>query len=203
MTTYLDILGAVLGLFYLYLELKENILMWVAGAIMPVVYTIVLYRAGLYADCCMEFYYFLAAVYGFYSWRRRPKYNATVVNNGKSTPILRISHIPLRTMGILVLMTLVLWAALWAFLQFCTDSSVPMLDALTTALSVTGLWMLSRKYIEQWWVWLVVDAISSSLYVYKGIYARAMLYALYTVIAFYGFHAWRRKMKSRLQNVTD
>lgn len=187
---WMDVLGTTLGLLYLYLELKENILMWITGAIMPVIYTIVLYRAGLYADCGMEFYYFLAAIYGFHAWRKRRNGNGTEAR----TEALAISHTPLPTAATLVPLTAALWGALWAFLHFLTDSNVPVLDALTTALSVVGLWMLSRKYIEQWWVWLVVDAISSALYVYKGIYARALLYAIYTVIAVYGYYAWRRRM---------
>ncbi|TGX80160.1 nicotinamide riboside transporter PnuC [Palleniella muris] len=187
---WMDVLGTTLGLLYLYLELKENILMWITGAIMPVVYTVVLYRAGVYADCGMEFYYFLAAIYGFYSWRRRKS-----GNKAKATAIA-ISHTPLSTVYVLMPLTAALWAALWAFLHFCTDSNVPVLDSLTTAFSIIGLWMLSRKYIEQWWVWLVVDAISSALYIYKGIYARALLYAIYTVIAVYGYYAWRRRMKN-------
>ena len=197
-TNWMDVLGTVLGLLYLYLELKENILMWIIGAIMPVIYTIVLYRAGLYADCGMEFYYFLAAVYGFCAWRRRRAGNgiASQQQDGKAAKALTITHTPISVTAVLLPLTAVLWAALWAFLHFCTDSNVPILDAFTTALSITGLWMLSRKYIEQWWVWLVVDAISSALYIYKGIYARALLYAVYTVIAVYGYYAWRRRMVS-------
>lgn len=78
----MDVLGTALGLLYLYLELKENILMWITGAIMPVVYTVVLYRAGLYADCGMEFYYFLAAVYGFWMWSRRRAVDVSSFSGG-------------------------------------------------------------------------------------------------------------------------
>ena len=197
---WMDVLGTALGLLYLYLELKENILMWITGAIMPVVYTVVLYRAGLYADCGMEFYYFLAAVYGFWMWGRRRAVDVSSFSGGSRQGGedkvfgLAISHIPVSVVYVLVPITFGLWFALWAFLNFCTDSNVPVLDAFTTSLSIIGLWMLSRKYIEQWWVWLVVDAVSSSLYIYKGIYARAFLYAVYTVIAVYGYYAWRRRM---------
>ena len=68
-------------------------------------------------------------------------------------------------------------------------------DGFTTAMSVVGLWLLSRKYIDQWWVWLVVDAMSSGLYVYKGVYGRSVLYAIYTVMAIYGYFAWKKKMR--------
>mgnify|MGYP003800841941 FL=1 len=73
-----------------------------------------------------------------------------------------------------------------------TDSTVPFCDSLTTALSIVALWMLSRKYIEQWLVWLVVDAITVGLYLYKEIPITAGLYTLYTCMALAGYFRWRR-----------
>jgi len=76
-----------------------------------------------------------------------------------------------------------------------TDSTVPWLDSLTTALSIVAMWMLARKYVEQWLVWIVVDAVSAGLYIYKELYFTAGLYALYTVIAYFGYKEWIRLMK--------
>jgi nicotinamide mononucleotide transporter len=76
-----------------------------------------------------------------------------------------------------------------------TNSTVPMTDALTTALSIVALWMMARKYAEQWLVWLLVDAICVPLYAYKGIYFYAGLYAVYTVIAWFGYRKWLRLMR--------
>ncbi len=82
---------------------------------------------------------------------------------------------------------------LWVLLRF-TDSNVPYGDSFTTALSIAGLWMLAQKYVEQWLVWIVVDAVCAGLYFYKGLYPTAGLYALYTVIAVFGYFEWRRLM---------
>ncbi len=183
----LDIIGTSLGLLYLYLELKENILMWIVGAIMPAIYIVVLFQAGIYADCAMEVYYFLAGLYGFFYWWK---------GKGKDKKPLVISHAPAKLLLLLGAITSVLWLAVWAFLHFLTDSRVPVIDALTTSLSIVALWMLSRKYIEQWWVWFVVDIFSSALYIYKGIYGRAFLYAIYTAMAVYGYFVWRKRMKA-------
>ena len=76
-----------------------------------------------------------------------------------------------------------------------TDSTVPWWDALNTALSIVAMWMLARKWVEQWLVWLVVDAISTGLYIYKGIPFYAILYAIYTVIAWFGYRKWLRQMR--------
>lgn len=185
LSNWLDVLGTTLGLLYLYLEMKENILMWIVGCIMPVVYIFVLFDKGIYADCAMEVYYFLAGVYGFAYWLRG--------KNKQGTPVA-ISHTPRKLKNMLWVYALVLWMVLATVLDKYTDSTVPYTDGLTTALSIIALWMLSRKYIEQWWVWLVVDLISSGLYIYKGIYGRALLYGIYTVMAIYGLYVWKQRM---------
>lgn len=182
----LDLLGTVLGLAYLYLEIKENAWMWVVGSVMPMIYIVVLYRAGIYADCAMEVYYFFAGLYGLACWLRGRR-------SASSAP-LHIQPAPRPLLWRLALLAVVLWGGLYAFLALLTDSRVPLVDALTTALSVIGLWMLSRKYLEQWLVWLVVDGCSVGLYLYKGLYGRSLLYAVYTAMAIYGFVAWRRRM---------
>jgi len=108
---------------------------------------------------------------------------------------VEISHTPREMYTRLSLVFVVLFVAIAAFLHECTDSRVPYVDAFTTSLSVIAMWMLSRKYIEQWWVWLVVDAVSSGLYIYKGVYGRSLLYAVYTAMAIYGYYTWRKATK--------
>ena len=76
-----------------------------------------------------------------------------------------------------------------------TDSNVPWLDSFTTALSIVGMWMLARKYVEQWWAWIGVDAVSTGLYIYKGLDFTAALYGLYTIIAIFGYFKWKKMMK--------
>lgn len=183
----LDTLGTVLGFLYLILEFRASIWMWIVGSIMPAIYIVVLYQAGIYADCGMEVYYFFAGVYGFIYW---------LTGKQKEGRQIEICRTPRSQYGILFLITLVLWGALAVFLSECTDSRVPFIDALSTALSIVGMWMLSRKYIEQWGIWFVVDAISTGLYIYKGVYGRAILYGIYTVMAVYGYYIWWKKLKT-------
>ena len=77
---------------------------------------------------------------------------------------------------------------------FVSDSTVPWADSFTTALSIVGMWMLARKYIEQWWVWCIVDVASSALYVYKELYFTAALYAVYAIISIFGYYKWKKMM---------
>ena len=183
-----ELAGFITGLLYLYWEYKANRLLWVAGLLMPCMSMWVYWHAGLYADFGMNIYYLLMALYGLVAWGRR--------DAGSDKPALRISHIGrghLAAVGALFVPVYLLIA--WVLIRF-TNSTVPWLDSLTTALSMAGTWMLARKYIEQWVVWIAVDIVSFGLYFYKGIPLYGVLYFVYTVIAFFGMAKWRRLMRA-------
>lgn len=187
-TNYLDILGTILGFLYLWLEFRTSAWMWVVGCIMPAIYIVVLYQAGIYADCGMEVYYFLAGIYGLIIWLRGKTEKGEKVE---------ISATPRNLYIWLAVLFLILFVAIAVFLREYTDSRVPYIDSFTTSLSIIAMWMLSRKYIEQWGVWFVVDAVSAGLYIYKGVYGRSILYAVYTLMAIYGFYCWYKQMKQK------
>ena len=179
----LQIVGTTLGLLYLWLEYKANIWLWIVGAIMPVVHGVLYFQSGIYADAAMQLYYVLAGVYGLVVWKRRPK----KIDHGD------IRHTPMKWIVPLVAVYAVLHVAFYFFLAECTDSRVPLFDSMSTALSIVAMWMLSRKLVEQWLVWLVVDMISVGLYIYKGIPITAGLCALYCILAVAGYVRWRRQ----------
>ena len=183
----LQIIGIALGLLYLYFEYKANIWLWVVGLIMPVVHGILYYRQGLYADFSMEIYYIVAGLYGLAVWLRGEKRNK---KDKKS--VFKIAYTPRVAWVAIVGVYALLHAIIYALLVNLTDSNVPFWDSLTTSLSVIAYWLLSRKYIEQWLVWLLVDVVTVGLYIYKDIPFTAGLYALYSVLAIAGYMRWRR-----------
>ena len=188
----IEILGTIVGVIYLWLEYRASIYLWVASIIMPAIYLYVYYTAGLYADFGINIYYLLIALYGWLAWRYG--FSLTARDKGKEPHELAITHTPKRVWGKLVATYIAAQAAIALLLIHCTDSTVPLWDSFTTALSIVGLWMLARKYIEQWWVWMVVDITSSALYVYKGLYFTAALYAVYAIISIFGYYKWQRMM---------
>ncbi|TWV07332.1 nicotinamide mononucleotide transporter [Bacteroidaceae bacterium HV4-6-C5C] len=210
----LEIIGTFVGLIYLWLEYRASIYLWIAGIIMPAIYLVVYYKAGLYADVGINIYYLLAAIYGWIVWRygnhlkqyfRRKKLGmdvetATIDNNPeeKSDEELPITKVSLRKLPILTVAFSLAFISIALLLIHYTDSTVPWWDSFITALSIIGMWMLARKYIEQWLIWIVVDAISAALYLYKGLEFTAGLYAIYTIIAIFGYFKWKKLMiKSR------
>lgn len=188
-----DAISFVLGLLYLFFEFKASIWLWPVGIIMPIVHAITYYKAGLYADFGMEFFYVMVAVYGFAKWQMGKR-----AGNGQGTKeAAPITHIP-RAMTIVALLAFAaIWVGIYLFLSRCTNSTVPVLDAFTTALSIIAYWALAHKWVEQWLLWLVVDAVCTALYFKKGIPFSATLYGFYTIMAVLGYRNWIRLMKAQ------
>lgn len=181
---FMDVAGAVLGITYVILEYRASIWLWAVSIIMPIVHGLLYYNKGLYADFGMEFYYVAAAIYGYACWRWG--------NKDKESKHVPITHYKRSHILPSIIVGVALWAALYWFLTTCTDSRVPILDSFTTALSAVALWALAKKYVEQWLLWLVVDAVCFGLYIYKGIPFTACLYGFYTVMAVAGYLKWKK-----------
>ena len=190
---YLELAGTLVGLVYLWLEYRASTYLWIASIVMPLIYVVVYYQAGLYADFGINVYYILASVYGLLYWMfgRRKKTDRT------EKAELPIVLTPRRQYLPLLLVTGALTVGIAQILLHFTDSNVPWSDSFTTALSMVAMWMLARKYVEQWLAWMIVDVVCTVLYIYKGLYFTSGLYGLYTVIACFGYLKWKRMMKTQ------
>ena len=184
----LDIVTTVLGLAYILLEYRASVWMWVVGFIMQALGIVLYYDKGLYADCAMEFYYLAMTVYGFWKWIRKPSALSPKPSG------LAITLFPRRLIAPWLIGTVALWMLIYWLLTTFTDSTVPLADSFTTALSLLGIWALAHKYLEQWFIWIAVDVVTCVLYAYKGLPFKSSLYALYVIIAVFGYFRWRRQM---------
>lgn len=188
MLDWLDILTTILGLIYIWLEYRAHIALWVIGIVMPALDIYLYWSHGLYGDAGMACYYTLAACYGLYIW----KFKKTRKKK-ESLPIIfmpRDQYLPS------LLFFLISWGFIYYILITWTNSTVPLLDSFTNAMSFVGLWALARKYVEQWIFWIIVDIVCTFLYIQKGIPFKAMLYGLYVVIAIAGYQKWKRVAKT-------
>lgn len=196
---YLEIIGTAVGLVYLWLEYRASIYLWLAGIVMPAIYLFVYYEAGLYADFGINIYYLIAAAYGwfFWMWGRRKRRGVRTVDadsNDNSPRDLPIVRTPLKCYLPLLVVFVASFIGIAQILIHYTDSNVPWLDSFTTALSIVGMWMLARKYLEQWFAWVLVDIVCCGLYIYKDLYFTSVLYGLYSIIAIFGYFKWKRIM---------
>ncbi len=178
-----EVLGVVFSVLYLFFSIQQNILLWPMGIISALLYMVVFYQTKFYADMGLNAYYFFISIYGWRLWR----------NSGHNTVNeLLMSRISLKISGILLGITLVSFIGIGFLLDKFTDSPIPYWDAFTTAVSFTATWMLARKILEHWILWLIVDAVSMGLYLYRGLYPTLILFAIYTTMAVIGYFEWRK-----------
>ena len=182
-----EITGAVAGIIYVLLEIKQKIWLWPLGIVTSSFYVVVFYQSGFYADMGLQFYYLFISVYGWYWWIKGGR------SSGSGT--LKVTNIKKRTLFISLLLFLSLFAMIWAVLASFTDSSLPGWDSFTTSLAIVATWMLARKHIEHWYLWMVANTVSIGLYIFKELYPTVILFAVYTVMSFAGYLEWKRTMQ--------
>ena len=184
---WLDITTTLLGLLYILFEYRASVWLWFVGFLMQALGIVLYYQKGLYADCGMEFYYLSMTVYGYWKW----------VHGSAKKKELPITRFPRRLIIPWLAVILAIWGIIYWLLITFTNSNVPAADSFTTALSIVGIWALAHKYLEQWFIWIAVDVVTCVLYYYKDIPFKAGLYALYVVIAIFGYKKWKRMTDNR------
>jgi nicotinamide mononucleotide transporter len=185
---WIENLAVVTGLIYILLSVKQRIWCWPFGIVSSVLYLYVFFDAKIYADMFLQLYYVLMGFYGWIHWARVD----SASSNKKELPV---SKLKLGQAILFLMLTLLLWLLIAKLLMRFTDSPVPWIDAFTTAFSFTATYMLARKILEHWIIWVIVDFISVALYFYRGLYPSIILFAIYTVLAVFGYLEWKKQWK--------
>jgi nicotinamide mononucleotide transporter len=187
LTNWVEFLGTLFGISYVFLSIRQNILTWLLGFITSALYIYVFFVSKFYADMGLQFYYVWISIYGWIIWTRGKQ-----TENGREVlPVTRLSK---ELMPVLAFISFILWVVIYYILKEFTDSPVPLGDAFTTALSIVATWMLARKILEHWLIWVVVDAVSLLLYLYKGLYPTSVMFVIYTLAAIWGYFEWKKVM---------
>ena len=184
---WLEIVTTVLGLIYIWLEYRASIWLWVVGIVMPAMQVYLYWSHGLFAFAALTCYYTLAAVYGLAVWKFR--------KTRKTHQPLPIVYMPRRLYVSSGVAIMALWTATYYLLIRFTDSPVPTLESLTNAFSIVGLWALSRKFLEQWFFWIVANILGCIIYIQTDMPYYVFLYGLYNVIAVAGYFKWKREAR--------
>jgi nicotinamide mononucleotide transporter len=187
---WVEISGALLGVMYVFLSVKQNILTWLMGLLSSVLYIYVFFDSGFYADMTLQFYYVWISIYGWIIWAR-----GKPTDQGKEA--LPVTNTSKKLAFILIVVSLILWALIWFILKKFTNSPIPVGDSFVTSLSIVATWMLARKIIEQWLVWILVDFVSLLLFLYKGLYPTSILYAIFTIVSVWGYFEWKKDLIKR------
>lgn len=183
---WVSIVGIVFGILYLYLEYRASIWMWAASIAMAAFYVFIFYDTHLYASMGIYIYFFLASVYGWIIWGIHGKNEQT----GKDI----ISRMPKRKVLLVIVSILVVWAIIYIVLiHFSSDmGGITVGDALTTSLNIVALWMVSRKWAEQWLLLVPANFISAVLLFMQEDILSAFLFFVFFVVSIAGYFNWKR-----------
>jgi len=184
---WVEITGAILSVVYLILSIREKAGLWIFGFISSAFYVFVFFETKFYADMSLQFYYLAVSVYGWINWHRKA--------NESVTGTLPVTTIPRAQYPAYFTAIVVTYLIYFVILKYWTDSPVPVLDSLVGALSVVATWMLARKKIENWLLWIVADALAAGLFAYKGLYPTVVLYVIYTSMAVVGYFEWKKHLQ--------
>jgi nicotinamide mononucleotide transporter len=180
----LELVAAVLGAVAVWLSVRQSIWSWPIAVVNVVLYALVFYEAKLYADMGLQVVYAVLSVYGWYEW----------LYGGEGRTELRVTRTSLRQGAALGLIASVGSTLLGALLHRSTDAALPFLDSFLSSTSLVAQWMMTRKKLENWLLWIVVDVLYVGMFVYKGLYLTAGLYAVFLALAVRGYVDWRRSM---------
>ena len=184
---YIEVFGAITGLIYIFLEIRVTVWLWPVGIATSATYILVFFHGKLYADMSLQIYYVIMSILGWIWWIKGSR------NKGEE---LQITDLKFKTGAILAIVFVLLFSATWAALGRLTDSPVPGWDAFVASLSIIATWMLARKILQHWLLWIVVNAAAVILFAMRGLYPTVVLYAVYGIMSFIGLREWKRNMKS-------
>ena len=182
--TALELFGAILGALSVYLSVRQNIWSWPTAIINVTVYAVVFYHAKLYADAGLQVIYAVLSIYGWYEW----------LHGGEHRTALRVTRTSPRLGALLTGIALVGSAALGTLLSRTTDAALPFMDSFLSSTSLVAQWMMTRKKLENWLVWIGVDVLYVGVFIYRHLYITAALYAVFLALAVRGYIDWRRSM---------
>ena len=184
-TTWLEGLAFILALAMVGCNIREIHWGWPLAAVSSALYFALFWRSRLYGDAALQIFFVALSVWGWFQWLRGHR------GDGSALTVSRLTRRGLlRTVAACAL----LWPAIGLFLKAWTDTDVPWWDAFPTAASVVGQFLLGRKFIENWAVWIVVNVVSVGLFAYKGLWLTVLLYTLFIALSVAGWRAWQRKL---------
>ena len=181
-----EALAALFGVVSVYLSVRENIWSWPTAIVNVALYTVVFYQSRLYADMGLQVIYVVLSFYGWYQW----------LYGGKNRTELPVSRTPRRVALILVVIGITAAVTLGSVLHRTTNAALPYLDSTTTSTSLVAQWMMTRKLLENWLVWVAVDVVYIGMFIYKSLYLTAGLYLVFLVLSAMGYFRWLQSLES-------
>jgi nicotinamide mononucleotide transporter len=179
---WLEWIAAILSAVSVYLSARENIWSWPTAIVSVAMYGLVFLRTGLYSDAGLQVFFCAISVYGWYEW----------LHGGENRSRLHVSRATPKAWAISAVFGVVFWIVLGFLTSKLRGVALPFLDSALATLSVIAQIMMTRKIIENWILWIIADIVYVPMYIFKGLYPTAGLYAVFLVLAIMGLLEWRR-----------
>jgi nicotinamide mononucleotide transporter len=180
----LEIIGFITGIICVWLNAKQSLWSWPIAMISVLTYAYVFFNSKLYADACLQIFFFIISIYGLYKWWKKDEKNEHLKPTYSSKYQIIFSTI----------LILFISGILTGVLDKFTDSDTPLADAITTSLSIVAQVLLGKKKILNWIYWIVADIIYVGLYLYKELYLTAILYMIFIGLAAWGYYIWQKQI---------
>jgi nicotinamide mononucleotide transporter len=181
---FVEIIAVIFGLLSVYLVTRQNVWCYPLGIVSVFIYIFVFYEVKLYADMGLQVFFIVLQAYGWYEW----------LYGGKGHTVLNVSWASRTVYGLTTFFVIVATALLGFVLHKLTDASLPYVDSFLAVLSMAAQWMMARKYIENWILWIVVNIGSIGMYGFKGLYFTMFLFAVYFGLAIFGYVEWKKSL---------
>lgn len=179
-----ELVTAVIGAISVWLSVRQNVWSWPTAIVNVLLSAVVYYETRLYADMGLQVIYAILSVYGWYEW----------LYGGAGRTELRVSRTGSRLASLLAAIAISGSVALGILLHRTTDAALPFMDSFLSSTSLVAQWMMTKKLLENWLVWIAVDVLYVPVLIYKSLYWFAALYALFLILAALGYRDWRRSM---------
>lgn len=182
--TVFELIAVAVTLLAVWLTARQVIWCWPTALVSVTMYAVVFYQARLYADMGLQGIYFLLSVYGWWAW----------LHGGEGRTELSVTLVSWRLRSLLLLLGAAFALLLGTLLHRFTDAALPFMDSTLTSFSLVAQWLMTRKHLENWIVWIAVDVFYVGMFLMKSLYLTAGLYAVFLLLATLGLAEWRRSM---------
>ncbi len=185
----IEIVAVVLALAYLILAIQENSWCWICGFSSTLIYLMIFWKVSLYSETLLQIFYLFMSGYGWIQWTRFRSQSER--NKSSLKPIIKWTikrHLKV------ISITSIFALLIGTIMSKWTSASFPYIDAATTCFAIVSTYMVAQKVFENWFYWIVVDSVSVYLFLNKGLYFTAVLFALYVLLCIFGIIAWRRHL---------
>ncbi len=183
--TWLEIAAVAIALAMVGCNIREIHWGWPLAIVSSLMYFALFWRSRLYGDAALQVFFAVVALWGWFQWLRGVRADGTS---------LHVARLTRRGLALAVAACALLWPATGLFLRTFTDTDVPWWDAFPTAVSLVGQFLLGRKFIENWAVWIVVNVVSVGLFAYKGLWLTVALYLVFIALSWVGWREWKKRL---------